>query len=203
MPGKGELGVRGLDRLTVDLVGPSTVVSEDSGRLSDVEALGDREDLSVVESLEGGEDVDVSLNQRGDLHQQLASLETGSVLAPSRLEGLVGTVESVVDIGGETLGDLDEDLTGGGVVDAAGSAAIFGVFRRRLRCVEARRGFGPTRCDSLDRLGVAVLGGGPLAVDVETGGDFDLALETGVVELVSECRSHCDCFGVMRYVDIQ
>jgi hypothetical protein len=35
----------------------------------------------------------------------------------------VSTVECVIDIGGETFGDLGEDLSGGGVVDAEGGLA--------------------------------------------------------------------------------
>lgn len=123
MSGEGEFGIRGLDGLAVNLVGPTTVVSEDSGRLGHIKALGNGKDLSIVESLEGSENVYISLDQGSNLHQELASLETWSVLAPSRLEGLGGTVKSVVDIGGQTLGYRDQNLSGAGVVDAEESAS--------------------------------------------------------------------------------
>jgi hypothetical protein len=44
---------------------------------------------------------------------------------------------------------------------------------------------------SLDSLCVAVLGLGPFVVDEDSSRDFDLALEPGVVEFVSESGSHC------------
>jgi hypothetical protein len=59
---------------------------------------------------------------------------------------------------------------------------------------------------SLDSLCVGVLGLWPLVVDEESGGDFDFALETGVVELVSEGGCHfVYAFGIdkrwqVRYV---
>jgi hypothetical protein len=116
--GKGELVLAGLDSLTVDLVGPSTVVSEDGSGFSDIETLGNGKSLSVVERLEGSEDIDISFHQGSDLHEQLASLETWNVESPGGVEGIVGGIKSDFNVGSETLGDLDEDLTSGGVVDA-------------------------------------------------------------------------------------
>jgi len=115
--GKGKLVLAGLDGLTVDLVGPSTVVSEDGSGFSDIETLGNGKSLSVVEGFKGSKDVDISLHQGSDLHEQLASFETGNVESPGGVESIVGSIKSDLDVGSETLGDLDENLTGGGVVD--------------------------------------------------------------------------------------
>lgn len=98
--GVGELGLGGLDSLTVDLVCPSTVVSEDSGSLGNIKALGDGKGLSVVERFEGSEDINISLHQGSDLHQVFSSLETRAVGSPSGVESLVGSVEAELDIGG-------------------------------------------------------------------------------------------------------
>jgi hypothetical protein len=60
----------------------------------------------------------------------------------------------------------------------------------------------PIGADSLDRLGIAVLGGAPFVVNEETRRDLDLALEPGVVEVVGVRRGHgvsvaCAAFGVV------
>lgn len=117
--GVGELCLGSLDSLSVDLVCPSPVVSEDGGGLGDIEALGDGKSLTVVERFEGSKNIDISLHQASDLHEILASLETGAVESPSGVESLVSAVEGKFHIGRETLGNLYEDLTGGRVVDAA------------------------------------------------------------------------------------
>jgi len=116
--GEGELVLAGLNGLTVNLVGPSTVVSEDSSGFSDIETLGNGKSLSVVEGFEGSKDVDISLHQGSDLHEQLASLETWNVESPGGVEGIVGGIKSDLNVGSETLRNLDEDFTSGGVVDA-------------------------------------------------------------------------------------
>lgn len=118
MSGEGELVLAGLNGLTVDLVCPTTVVSEDSSGFSDIETLGNSKGLSVVEGFKGSKDIDISLHQGSDLHEQLASLETWDVETPGGVEGIVSGIKSDLDVGSETLGDLDEDLTSGGVVDA-------------------------------------------------------------------------------------
>ena len=118
MSGKGKLVLAGLNGLTVNLVGPSTVISEDSSGFSDIETLGNGKSLSVVEGFEGSKDIDISLHQGSDLHEQLASLETWNVESPGGVKGIVGGIKSDLDVGSETLGDLDEDFTSGGVVDA-------------------------------------------------------------------------------------
>jgi len=122
--GESELVLACLDGLTVYLVRPSTVVSEDGSGFSDIETLGNGKSLSVVERLEGSEDIDISLHQGSDLHEVLASLETWNVESPGRVEGSVGGVKSDIDIGSKTLGDLDENLTSGRVVDTDTSVPV-------------------------------------------------------------------------------
>jgi hypothetical protein len=116
--GKGKLVLAGLDSLTVDLVGPTTVVSEDSSGFGYIETLGNGKSFSIVEGFEGSEDIDISLHQGSNLHEQLASLETWNVESPGSVEGIVSGIKSDFNVGSETLGDLDEDLTSSGVVDA-------------------------------------------------------------------------------------
>lgn len=117
--GESKLVFASFDGFTVNLVCPSTVVSEDGGGLGNIESLGNGKGLSVVEGLEGSKDIDISLHQGGDLHEHLASLETGDIETPGGLEGSMRGIERSLDIGTHTLWDLDEDLAGGGVVDTA------------------------------------------------------------------------------------
>jgi hypothetical protein len=119
---ESELVLGSLDSLSVDLVSPTTVVSEDGSSLVNVESLGDGKGLSIVERLEGSENVDISLHQGSDLHEVLASLGSGAVGTPSSVECLVGGIKGDIDIRAETFRDLDEDLAGGRVVDAVLSA---------------------------------------------------------------------------------
>jgi hypothetical protein len=98
--GVGKLCLGSFDSLSVDLVGPSTVVSEDSGSLSNVKAFCGSKRLSVVERFKGSENIDISLYQGSNLNEILASLESGAIGSPCGVECLVGTVEGNFDIGG-------------------------------------------------------------------------------------------------------
>jgi len=111
-----------LDSLAVDLVRPSTVIPEGGGALSHVESLSSAERLSVVEGLDGRENVSVSLDQFGDLDKDLSSLESGSVQSPSSVESLAGGFDGDFDVGLDTLGNGGEDFAGGGVDDTGVSA---------------------------------------------------------------------------------
>lgn len=111
-----------LNDLAVDLVGPATVVAEASGGLGDVEAAGGTEGLAVVEGLKRGEDVGVTLNELGELDQELSALEAGGVEAPGGVVGLAGGVDGDIDVSLGTLGEVDDLLAGGGVDDTGGLA---------------------------------------------------------------------------------
>jgi hypothetical protein len=80
----------------VDLVGPSTVVSEDVGGGLDV-TLGLGNGLSVVESLDGGEEEPVLLEEVRKV-VQVPSTVLGSDLGPLALEGSTGSLDGNVDI---------------------------------------------------------------------------------------------------------
>jgi hypothetical protein len=83
-----------------------------------VETLGGGERLAVVQGLDRGENVDVALDELGDLDKELAALEARAVEAPGGVEGLVGGVKGELDIGGQTLRDRGDRLAGGGVDNA-------------------------------------------------------------------------------------
>jgi hypothetical protein len=97
--GECKLVLGSLDSLSVDLVCPSTVVSEDGSGLGDIETLGNGKSLSVVKRLEGCKDIDISLHQGSDFHEVLSSLETWDIETPGGLEGSVGGIKCDFDIG--------------------------------------------------------------------------------------------------------
>jgi len=163
MLGVAKLLVGGLDDLALNLVGPTTVVSEDGGRLGDIEALGSRERLTVVESLDTGKDVQISLDELGDLGENSSSLEPWGVVAPDSVECLSGNLDGDIDISGESLWNGGQVLSRGWVDDVNG-------------------------------FGTLVYGSRPFAIDEQSGGDLDFALETGVVEFVGECGHFYSAF---------
>lgn len=127
-----------IDRLALDLVGPTTVVSEAANNGANI-ATGVGNRLSVVERLNSGEEVEVLLGEVGKLKEEVASdlRRSGPPLA---LESLAGSGDSQVDILLGTLADGGDDLLGGGVdnlelllvdtlnplaVDEAGNMLVF------------------------------------------------------------------------------
>jgi hypothetical protein len=99
--------------LALDLVGPTTVVSEAANNGTDI-ATGVGDGLSVVERLNSGEEVEVLLGEVGKLEEEVAS-GLGSSLPPLAVEGLAGSSDSQVDILLGTLTDGGDDLLSGGV----------------------------------------------------------------------------------------
>ena len=118
--GVGEsLGV-GVNGLAVDLVGPATVVTKTSGGVGDIN-LGHGDGLAVVQSLNGGQDLDITLEEVGQLGEEAATLGGGH-LSPDTLEALAGSLDGNVDI---LLGGLvhrDNGLLVGGVDGLEGLA---------------------------------------------------------------------------------
>jgi hypothetical protein len=102
-----------INGLALDLVGPTTVVSEAANNSTDI-ATGVGDGLSVVERLNSGEEVEVLLSEVGELEEEVAS-GLGSGLPPLALESLAGSGDSQVDILLGTLADGGDDLLGGGV----------------------------------------------------------------------------------------
>jgi hypothetical protein len=133
------MGHTHLEGLAIDFVGPSTVVSEARSRLGDlgwsaevrptsniftyIKAFGSTEHFAVVQGLERGQDVEVSLHQLCDTDAKLSPLKTGDIQAPL-FEGGTSSLNGVVDIGRKTFRDGDDLLTVGGVDDAVESISI-------------------------------------------------------------------------------
>lgn len=104
-----------VDGLSLDLVGPTGVVSQAANDGSDI-AAGAGNRLAIVEGLNSGEEVQVLLSKIGELQHVSTSL-LGSGLLPGALEGLSGSGDSKVDILLGTLADGGDGLLGGGVDD--------------------------------------------------------------------------------------
>lgn len=83
-----------------------------------VEPLSGGECLSVVQRLDRGKDIGITLHEGSDLHEKFTTFETGSVVSPDILECVSSSVEGDVDIGGCTFHDGAENLAGGGVDSA-------------------------------------------------------------------------------------
>ncbi len=86
----------GVDGLSVDLVCPSTIISEAAGGQLDVD-LGHRKSLAVIERLDGSEGVGVFVEEVTELGQHLTS-GRGERLAPDAIEGFPGGLDGDVDI---------------------------------------------------------------------------------------------------------
>lgn len=111
--GVGEgLGV-GVNGLTVDFVGPAGVVTDAAQGVGQVD-LGHGEGLAVVEGLNGGQSINVALNQVGQLVQETTTVGRGNP-SPFALKGLAGGGHGDVDILLVGLMDGGDDLLVGGV----------------------------------------------------------------------------------------
>lgn len=118
--GVGEsLGV-GVDGLTVDLVGPASVVADTANSHTQVN-LGHGEGLAVVQGLNGGELLNVPLDQVSQLVQQLTPVRGGDT-APFALERGTGRSNSSVDILLSGLVDGSDNSLVGGVDSLEGLA---------------------------------------------------------------------------------
>lgn len=102
----------------MDLVRPSTVVPKCSGRFDNVEGLGSAESFAVVESFKRSKDIKVPLHQLGNLDEILSSFETGDAETPRVVESIVGSLDSLVNVGLQTLGNFGKDLARSGIVNA-------------------------------------------------------------------------------------
>lgn len=98
----------GINRLSLNLVGPSSVVSQNTSDHSNV-VLGQGDGLSVVQRLDSGESIKVLLDQLGELDEQLATVLWAD-LGPWALKGGAGSLDSNVDILLGGLGDGANNL---------------------------------------------------------------------------------------------
>lgn len=108
--------VRGnINGLSLDLVGPATIVSQAANNGADI-TTGVGDGLSVVERLNSGKEIEVLLSKVGKLEKVVASsLRCG--VPPFTVESLAGSSNSQVDILLSTFTDGGDDLLGGGVDD--------------------------------------------------------------------------------------
>lgn len=86
----------GVDGLTVDLVGPTAIVTQAGSGATHVD-LGDVESFTVVDGFDGGNDIQIPLKEIGQLEEQTSTLG-GSDLAPVRLKAMAGSSNRYVDI---------------------------------------------------------------------------------------------------------
>jgi hypothetical protein len=100
----------GVDDLSVDLVGPSSVVSQTSGSHGNI-TLGKGNGLSVVQRLNRGKEKKVLLHKVGELQEVLSAGRGGSG-SPGSLEGGTGSLDGNVDIDLAGLLDGTDDLLG-------------------------------------------------------------------------------------------
>ena len=100
----------GVDDLALDLVGPAAVVSQAADTHADVD-LGHVGGLAIVESLNGGEELSVLLEEVGERAKQLATV-LWSHLSPWAIESLA------------CCGDGNVDILLGGLRNLAGHALV-------------------------------------------------------------------------------
>lgn len=93
-----ELLWRGRDRLAVDLIGPSSVVSQGGDRLSEVLADSHAEGLSAIPSLQSRNGFLVFFNKICQLEDQLASLGVGDIAPAGTIEGGSCSLYGLVDV---------------------------------------------------------------------------------------------------------
>lgn len=114
----------GVNDLALNLVGPSSVVPQAPGSSGNI-TLGHGDGLAVVEGLNSSEEVDVLLEEIGQLDQELATV-LGSLLPPVTLESLSCRSNGKVDILlGSLLDGADDGLVGR--VDDLEGLAIYGL----------------------------------------------------------------------------
>jgi len=109
-----------VDDLALDLVRPTSVVPQGSGAHAHV-TLRHGDGLAVVKRLDGGEDIEVLVEQVAELVQQLSAL-LGINLPPRALESFPCSGDGNVDILLGGLVDGADDTLVGGVYDLKGLA---------------------------------------------------------------------------------
>jgi len=88
--------VIGLDDLALNLVCPSTVVSQTSSAQADI-SLGHAEGLAIVQGFDSCELIEVLFEEVGELHEVSPSLLWGDS-SPCSFKGLPGSGNGVVDV---------------------------------------------------------------------------------------------------------
>lgn len=97
-----------LDNLSVNLISPTSVVSDATSNGSNI-TLGHGDGLSVVQRLDGGENEVVTVNQVCELEEETTTL-VGVDFAPFAIEGITSGFDGGVDIGEGGFVDGGEDF---------------------------------------------------------------------------------------------
>ena len=91
-------GIRvGIDSLTMNLVGPSTVVAQARNRTVNIYCLSHTNCLAIVDGFDSRENFRIALEEIGQLMKKIATLSRG-VFAPFAVESLACSSDSNVDI---------------------------------------------------------------------------------------------------------
>lgn len=98
MGGVGDFVQARLDGGTGNLVGPTSIVPYGTDGHRQVRVLGPAERLSVVQSLKSGVFIHMFLHQISELVEELATLKTRGIVAPDGVEGLLGGLNSCIDV---------------------------------------------------------------------------------------------------------
>jgi hypothetical protein len=106
----------GVNDLTLDLVGPTSIVPQATSGSRYIDVLGHAEGLAVVQSLNWGEEVGILLEEIRKLDQKPSAV-LGCLLSPWAVEGFAGSSYGNVDILLGSLLNSADDLLGGGVDD--------------------------------------------------------------------------------------
>lgn len=115
-------GVRGsINDLTLDLVGPSTIIPQAASAGGDIDVLGHAESLAVVKSLDGSKEVRILLEELSELCEELSTV-LGSLLPPWTVESLAGGRNGNVNILLGSLLDSADNLLSRRVNDIEGLA---------------------------------------------------------------------------------
>jgi len=104
----------------VNLVGPATVVAQAAGGVSDID-LSHGDGLAVIKGLDGGQCLDITLKQVGQLGEHAAAVRGGHIV-PDALEGSASGLDGDVDILFGSLVHGDNGLLGGRVDGLEGLA---------------------------------------------------------------------------------
>lgn len=108
-----------VNNLTLDLVGPASVVPQATCGGRDIDILGHGEGLTIVKSLDSGEKVGILEEKVGKLDKKLSTV-LWCLLPPGAVEGLAGSVYGNVYILLAGLLDLCNNLFCRGVDNVKG-----------------------------------------------------------------------------------
>lgn len=99
----------GINGFTVNLICPTGEVTETSDRISNINITSNDEGLSIIESIQSSNLLDIAFHQVGELVNQTATLSRSN-LAPSRVEAIISSLNSSINIALVGRVDRTDDL---------------------------------------------------------------------------------------------